>query len=83
MTDYSGIVGLQITLLKSKRDGKTRIRVLHDELTRVGDDGIATLEALEKNEIEVLYRKNTEKPLADAHCVILRGRGLTANICPV
>lgn len=83
MTDYSGVVGLQITLLKSKRDGETRIRVLHDELTRVGDDGIAALEDLGKNEIEILYRKDTEKQLADAHCVILRGRGLTANVCPV
>jgi hypothetical protein len=82
MNLYSGVMGLQAAILRSKRDGVTRIRVPQAELTRCGQDGIDALKALGA-EVEVLYREDAEWPLAEAHVTVLRGQGLAAASCRV
>lgn len=78
---YQGVMGLPATILKSKNDGVTRVRVAHDDLSKYalefGKDAAETLKGLGA-EVEVLYRSDAEYPLAEAHAVVLRGYGLTA-----
>lgn len=80
--NYSGVMGLQAAILHSKNDGKTRLRISQGELTRCGENGYEALESLGA-EVEVLYREEDERPIAEAHCVVLRNCGLIASICPV
>lgn len=82
MANYSGVMGLQAAILRSQNDGVIRVRVLHGELARCAEAGVAALAGLAA-EVEVLYREDSERPLAEAHCIILQGHGLTAKICPV
>lgn len=75
-------VGLKAAILLSKVDGVVRVRVPHDELTKWGADGRNALATL-GTEVEILYHKEQDEPLASAHVTALKGQGVPASVCYV
>lgn len=80
--EYSNIVGVRVLLLAGPSG--PGIRVLHDELTRWGDEAVSHVKGLNAK-VEVLYRfGDTEGAvLAKAHVANLKAEGIDANACPV